>query len=97
VPLVTKARKIDPVLRGVASKFTKYEQQIYNIYVKAFSQMPNDLNNAVTLEAIRAAIASNNPSGGAISLQWGNFVGALDKTIPTLANQIAASANSSDA
>ncbi len=97
MPLVIKARKIDPVLRGVASKFTKYEQQIYNIYVKAFSQMPNDLNNAVTLEAIRAAIASNNPSGGAIGLQWGNFVGALDKTIPTLANQIAASANISAA
>jgi SPP1 gp7 family putative phage head morphogenesis protein len=59
--------------------------------------MPNDLNNAITLEAIRAAIASNNPSGGAIGLQWGNFVGALDKTIPTLANQIAASANISAA
>jgi SPP1 gp7 family putative phage head morphogenesis protein len=97
VPLVTKARKIDPVLRGVASKFTKYEQQIYDIYVRAFSQMPKDLNNTVVLENIRAAIASNNPSGGAVGLSWSNFVGALDKTVPTLANQLAASANLSAA
>jgi len=93
VPLVTKARKNDPLLRGVASKFTKYEQQIYNIYIKAFSQMPKDLDNTVVLENIRAAIASSNPSGGAIGLQWSNFVVSLDKTIPTLANQLAASAN----
>jgi len=93
VPLVTKARKNDPLLRGVASKFTKYEQQIYNIYIKAFSQMPKDLDNTVVLENIRAAIASSNPSGGAIGLQWSNFVASLDKTIPTLANQLAASAN----
>jgi SPP1 gp7 family putative phage head morphogenesis protein len=97
VPLVTKARKIDPLLRGVASKFTKYEQQIYDIYVRAFSQMPKDLNNAVVLDNIRAAIASNNPSGGAVGLSWSNFVGALDKTVPTLANQLAASANLSAA
>lgn len=94
MPFVTKARrKIDPVLRGATSKFTKYEREIYNIYMKAFAQMPNDLNNTVTLETIRAAIAASNPSGGAVGLQWGNFVSALDKSIPTLANQLAASAN----
>lgn len=93
MPLVIKARKVDPVLRGVASKFTKYEQQIYDIYIKAFSQMPNDLNNPAVIEMIRAAIASSNPSGGAISLQWSEFISALDKSIPTLASQLAASAN----
>ena len=93
MPLVIKSRKIDPVLRGVASKFTKYEKQIYDIYMKAFAQMPNDLNNPITLEMIRAAIESSNPSGGALGLQWRNFIGALDKSIPTLANQLAASAN----
>lgn len=91
--MVIKARKVDPVLRGVASKFTKYEQQIYDIYIKAFSQMPNDLNNPAVIEMIRAAIASSNPSGGAISLQWSEFISALDKSIPTLASQLAASAN----
>jgi len=55
--------------------------------------MPKDLDNTVVLENIRAAIASSNPSGGAIGLQWSNFVVSLDKTIPTLANQLAASAN----
>ena len=55
--------------------------------------MPNDLNNPAVIEMIRAAIASSNPSGGAISLQWSEFISALDKSIPTLASQLAASAN----
>lgn len=97
MPLVIKSRKIDPVLRGVTSKFTKYEKQIYDIYMKAFAQMPNDLNNPITLEMIRAAIEASNPSGGAVGLQWSNFISALDKSIPTLANQLAASANISAA
>lgn len=93
MPLVTKARKIDPVLRGVASKFTKYEQQVYDIYLKALSQMPRDLNNESVRRAIRDAIAAGNPMDGAVGFQWNNFVAALDKSIPTLANQLAASAN----
>jgi len=97
VPLVIKSRKIDPVLRGVTSKFTKYEKQMYDIYMKAFAQMPNDLNNPITLEMIRAAIEASNPSGGAVGLQWSNFISALDKSIPALANQLAASANISAA
>lgn len=93
MPLVTKARKIDPVLRGVTSKFTKYEQEIYNIYMKALSQMPKDMNNDLVRRAIREAIEAGNPMDGAFGFQWNNFVGALDKSIPTLASQLAASAN----
>ncbi len=93
MPLVTKARKIDPVLRGVTSKFTKYEQQVYDIYIKALSQMPKDMDNALVIRAIREAVEAGNPMDGAIGFQWNNFVGALDKSIPTLANQLAASAN----
>ena len=93
MPLVTKARKIDPVLRGVASKFTKYEQQIYDIYIKALSQMPKDMDNDLVRRAIREAIEAGNPMDGAFGFQWNNFVGSLDKSIPTLAGQLAASAN----
>lgn len=93
MPLVTKARKIDPVLRGVTSKFTKYEQEIYNIYVRALSQMPKDLDNDLVRRAIREAIEAGNPMDGAFGFQWNNFLGSLDKSIPTLANQLAASAN----
>lgn len=93
MPLVIKARKIDPVLRGVASKFTKYEQQIYDIYIKALSQMPRDMDNDLVRRAIREAIEAGNPMDGAFGFQWNNFVGSLDKSIPTLASQLAASAN----
>lgn len=96
--LVLKARKRnDPVLRSPNAKLNKFEQEIFDIYSKALSSMPKDLDNAKVIAAIRGAIEAGNPKDGAIAFQWGDFVASLDKTVPKLAQQLAASANISAA
>lgn len=94
MPFVTKARKKnDPALRSPNAKLNKYEQEIFDIYSKALSAMPKDLDNAQVIRAVREAVEAGNPMDGAIAFQWRDFITSLDKTVPKLAQQLAASAN----
>ena len=98
MPLVIKARKRnDPVLRSPTAKLNKFEQEIFDIYSKALSSMPKDLDNEKVIRAIRQAIESRSPNAGAVAFQWGDFVSSLDATVPKLAQQLATSANISAA
>ena len=98
MPLVIKARKRnDPVLRSPTAKLNKFEQEIFDIYSKALSSMPKDLDNEKVMRAVRQAIESRSPNAGAVAFQWGDFVSSLDGTVPKLAQQLAASANISAA
>lgn len=98
MPFVIKARKVnDPVLRAPTARLNKYEQEIFNIYNQALNNIPKDLDNNTVLRALREAVEAGNPMDGAIAFQWQNFVGALDKTIPKLTQQLVASANISAA
>jgi len=98
MPLVIKARKRnDPVLRSPTAKLNKFEQEIFDIYSKALSSMPQDLDNEKVMRAVRQAIESRSPNAGAVAFQWGDFVSSLDGTVPKLAQQLATSANISAA
>jgi SPP1 gp7 family putative phage head morphogenesis protein len=98
MPLVIKARKRnDPVLRSPTAKLNKFEQEIFDIYSKALSSMPKDLDNEKVIRAVRQAIESRSPNAGAVAFEWGDFVSSLDGTVPKLAQQLAASANISAA
>jgi len=94
MPFITKARKRnDPVLRSPTAKLNKYEQEIYDIYYKALSSMPKDLDNSSVLRTIREAVEAGNPMDAAIAFRWQDFITSLDKTVPKLAQQVASSAN----
>ena len=94
MPFVTKARqKNDPVLRSPKAKLNKAEKEIFDIYYKALSKIPNDLDNASVLRNIRAAVEAGNPMDGAVAINWGSFVSSLNDTVPKLAQQVALSAN----
>jgi len=98
MPLVIKARKRnDPVLRSPTAKLNKFEQEIFDIYSKALSSMPKDLDNEKVIRAVRRAIESRSPNAGAVAFEWGDFVSSLDGTVTKLAQQLAASANISAA
>lgn len=98
MPLVIKARKRnDPVLRSPTAKLNKFEQEIFDIYSKALSSIPQDLDNEKVMRTIRQAIESRSPNAGAVAFQWGDFVSSLDGTVPKLAQQLAAAANISAA
>lgn len=89
-----KARKRnDPVLRSPTAKLNKFEQEIFDIYSQALSNMPKDLDNNTVIRALREAVEAGNPMDGAIAFQWRDFITSLDKTIPKLAQQVASAAN----
>lgn len=98
MPFITKARKKnEPSLRQPKAGLNKQEKEIFDIYYRALSRMTNDLDNSNVLRAVQEAIDAGNPATASIAFQWSDFVAGLDKTVPNLANQLAASANISAA
>ena len=100
MPLVTNAviiskarKKNDPTLRPVKAGLNKQEKEIFDIYVRALDNIGNDLNDTNVLRAIQEAIEAGTPEDASIALKWGDFVTSLNKVVPNLANQVAASAN----
>lgn len=94
MPFVTKARKKnDPALRDPLAGLNKAEKELYNIYIRALNKIQADLNDPNVLRAIREAIEAGNPQDASLALRWSSFITSLERTVPQLARQLAASAN----
>jgi len=92
--IISKARKKnDPTLRPVKAGLNKQEKEIYDIYIRALGGMAKDMDNANVLRAIQAAIEAGNPLDASVAFQWEEFITSLNRVVPNLANQVAASAN----
>lgn len=100
MPLVTNAviiskarKKNDPALRPVKAGLNKQEKEIYDIYIRALGGMAKDMDNTNVLRTIQAAIEAGNPLDASVAFQWQEFITSLNRVVPNLANQVAASAN----
>jgi SPP1 gp7 family putative phage head morphogenesis protein len=92
--IISKARKKnDPTLRPVKAGLNKQEKEIYDIYIRALGGMANDMDNTNVLRAIQGAIEAGNPLDASVAFQWEEFITSLNRVVPNLANQVAASAN----
>ena len=92
--IISKARKKnDPTLRPVKAGLNKQEKEIYDIYIRALGGMAKDMDNTNVLRAIQAAIEAGNPLDASVAFQWQEFITSLNRVVPNLANQVAASAN----
>jgi SPP1 gp7 family putative phage head morphogenesis protein len=94
MPLVTKARKKnDPALRDPSAGLNKAERDIYEVYLRALEGMRNDLDDQNVLRAVREAVEAGQPLDGGIAFKWQEFITSLQRSVPQLAQQLAASAN----